>query len=210
MPSLDDRIAQFEKMCREDPDNDMAHFSLGGAYNQAGRFQDAADAYSRCFGLNPGFSKAYQMAGAALMAVQDSDGAARVLLDGYHIAHTKGDLMPKNAIAEMLTTLGVPLPRLEEAGPAVPEGSFICQVTGKPGHEMKRPPFKGPVGAWIAENVSEETFQAWIGQGTKVINELRLDLSNDEHAEVYDQHMREYLGIDDALLAKLTGKPKGP
>jgi Fe-S cluster biosynthesis and repair protein YggX len=110
----------------------------------------------------------------------------------------------------MLGTLGVPLPRLEEAGPAVPEGSFICQVTGKPGHEMKRPPFKGPVGAWIAENVSEETFQAWIGQGTKVINELRLDLSNDEHAEVYDQHMREYLGIDDALLAKLTGKPKGP
>ncbi len=206
MSSLEDRIAQFEKMCREDPDNDMAHFSLGGAYNQAGRFADAADAFAKCYGLNPGFSKAYQMAGAALMANQDTEQAGRVLLDGYHIAATKGDLMPKRAIAEMLEQLGVPVPELEDAGPEIPEGSFLCQVTGKPGHQMRRPPFKGPVGQWIADNVSEETFQGWIRQGTKVINELRLDLSNDEHAEVYDQHMREYLGIDEALHAKLTGR----
>ena len=204
MPSLDDRIAQFEKMCREDPDNDMAHFSLGGAYNQAGRFAEAADAYTKCYELNPGFSKAYQMAGAALMATQNTDQAAKVLLDGYHIAHTKGDLMPKKAIAEMLETLGVEIPQLEDTGPELPEGSFQCQVTGKPGHQMPRPPFKGPVGQWIHDNVSNETFQAWIRQGTKVINELRLDLSNEEDAEVYDQHMREYLGIDDALLAKLN------
>ena len=35
---LDTRIAQFEKMATDDPSNDMAHFSLGGAYQQAGRF----------------------------------------------------------------------------------------------------------------------------------------------------------------------------
>jgi hypothetical protein len=29
-----DRIAQFEKMAREDATNDMAHFSLGNAYLQ--------------------------------------------------------------------------------------------------------------------------------------------------------------------------------
>ncbi len=204
-PSLEDRIAQFEKMCREDPENDMAHFSLAGAYNQAGRFADAAREYTRCFELNPGFSKAYQLAGAALMATQDTEGAKRVLLDGYHVASTKGDLMPKKAIVELLTQLGEPLPQVESAGPAAPAGSFVCQVTGRAGTQMARAPFKGPVGEWIRENVANETFQAWIAQGTKVINELRLDLSRDEDAETYDRHMREYLGIDDALYERLAG-----
>ena len=61
---LDTRIAQFEKMAADDADNDMAHFSLGGAYQQAGRFGDAAESYIRCLKLNPAMSKAYQLAGA--------------------------------------------------------------------------------------------------------------------------------------------------
>jgi hypothetical protein len=156
MSNLDDRIAQFEKMCNEDPSNDMAHFSLGGACNQAGRFADAAKAFSTCFALNPGFSKAYQLAGTALMACQDTEQAKKVLLDGFHVAATKGDLMPKNAIAELLQKLGEPVPEIESEGPAIPEGSFMCQVTGKPGHEMTRPPFKGPVGAWIHERLRRD------------------------------------------------------
>ena len=35
-----------------------------------------------------------------------------------------------------------------------------------------------------------------IGQGTKVINELRLDFSRDRDQEIHDQHMREYLGYE--------------
>ena len=66
---IETRIAQFEKMAHDDPDNDMAHFSLGGAYQQAGRFEEAAESYLRCVELNPGMSKAYQLAGAALIAV---------------------------------------------------------------------------------------------------------------------------------------------
>ena len=67
--------------------------------------------------------------------------------------------------------------------------------------------FKGPVGAWIFDHISQETFDTWIKQGTKVINELRLDLSNDEGSSTYDRHMREYLGIDDELYARLVGDP---
>jgi Fe-S cluster biosynthesis and repair protein YggX len=68
---------------------------------------------------------------------------------------------------------------------------------------LVRPPFRGPIGAWIFENISAQTWEEWIRQGTKVINELRLDLSRDQDAATYDQHMREYLGIDDALVAEL-------
>ena len=50
---------------------------------------------------------------------------------------------------------------------------------------------------WIRDNISAETWHEWIGQGTKVINELRLDFSREEDQAVYDQHMYEFLGIDD-------------
>jgi len=191
------RIAQFENMCQADPTNDMAHFSLGGAYAQSDRHDEAARAYLRCVELNPAFSKAYQLAAASLIKSGDLDRAADTLTRGYTVAAEHGDLMPRNAMAEMLETMGRPVP--EVAGAAVaeaPAGSFLCHKTGRPGTQLPKPPFKGPVGQWIYENISAETWREWIGQGTKVINELRLDLSRDEDAAVYDQHMREFLEID--------------
>ncbi len=201
---IEQRIAQFTKMATDDPENDMAHYSLGGALAQAGRHAEAAESYLRATQLNPSFSKAFQLAGQSLLEAGDKPRAASVLREGYTVAAERGDLMPKKAIGELLESIGEPLPAVQEKAAApIPEGAFICQVTGKPGTAMDRPPFKGPVGAWIGENVSRETWNDWIGQGTKVINELRLDLSRDEDAETYDRHMREYLGIDDALLAKI-------
>ncbi|MBX3364052.1 MAG: Fe(2+)-trafficking protein [Phycisphaeraceae bacterium] len=202
------RIAQFENMCREDPTNDMAHFSLGGALNQAGEYARSAAAFLKAVELNPAFTKAYQMAGAALMAAGDVESAADVLDRGYREAAARGDRMPQKAMGELLTKLGKPLPEVAaaaaEAGHS--EGGFVCSVTGRAGSQMARPPFRGPIGVWIREHVSAETFDAWIRQGTKVINELRLDLSRDQDSIVYDQHMREYLGIDDALYERLTGE----
>jgi Fe-S cluster biosynthesis and repair protein YggX len=87
---------------------------------------------------------------------------------------------------------------------AAVEGNFICRRTGQPGTRLPGPPFKGSVGVWIGENISAETWHNWIGQGTKVINEMRLDFSRDKDQEIYDQHMREYLGIDEEVLASIA------
>lgn len=201
---INQRIAQFENMVQADPENDMAHFSLGSAYNQAGRFADAAESFMRCIERNPTMSKAYQLAGAALIAAGQSDRAAEVLTIGYTAAAKRGDLMPRKAMGDLLEQLGKPIPHVEQSQKQAPTGGFICQRTGRPGTKMARPPFRGPVGEWIAANISQETFDAWIAQGTKVINELRLDLSRDQDSEIYDQHMREYLGIDTDLLERLT------
>ncbi len=205
---LEQRIAQFQNMAEADPDNEMAHFSLGGAMMQAERFAEAAASYTRCVELVPEMSKAYQMAGEALIKAGDADRAAELWEQGYKIAAERGDLMPKRAIAGHLESIGRALPEVENedtsAEQLMASGSFVCQRTGRPGAKMDRPPFRGPVGEWIHENISKETFDEWIGQGTKVINELRLDLSRDEDSEVYDRYMREYLGIDEDLHAKLT------
>lgn len=203
------RIAQFENMAKSDPSNEMAHFSLGKAYADAGRFADAAASYLRCIELAPDMSKAYQMAGEALIRNGESGRATELLMKGYEVAAKKGDLMPRNAMGDLLMSLGKSPPRVTGAAEpaAAPTGSFVCTRTGRPGTRMPSPPFKGPVGAWIQENISAETWRAWIGQGTKVINELRLDLSRDQDSETYDRYMREYLGIDDELLGRLKGDP---
>lgn len=210
------RIAQFENMVRDeaDPNNDMAWFMLGGAYGQAGRHADSARAYMRCVSINAGMSKAYQLAGQAFITAGDKDSAAEVLTQGYKAAAERGDRMPMKAMGELLTSIGRPVPEVagaKTAPAASGGGGFVCTRTGRPGTKMPRPPFRGPVGAWIGEHISKETFDEWIGQGTKVINELRLDLSRDEDEAAYDAHMREYLGIDDELYEKLTGsKPVKP
>ena len=203
---LETRIAQFENMCREDPDNDMAHFSLAGAYAQAGRPADAAASYIRCIELNPAMSKAYQLAGEQLVEAGQTQDAIELITTGYTSATQRGDRMPATAMKAMLEKLGAPVPEVATKQPTaaeLEEGDFLCQRTGKRGHQLPRPPFKGPIGQWIYENISKETWDAWIGQGTKVINELRLDLSQDKDAEMYDQHMYEYLGIDAGMLEEM-------
>jgi len=210
---INERIARFEHMAQADPTNDMAHFSLGGAYAQAERHADAARSFLRCIELNPDMSKAYQLAGAELIRAGDRSEAARVLKEGYTAAARLGDLMPRNAMEKLLKEIGEAPPQLddatkrqgERAAAGVP-GGFVCKRTGRPGTKMSAAPFKGPVGAWIQENISAETFHDWIRQGTKVINELRLDLSREQDEKTYDQHMYEYLGIDEALLRDLREK----
>jgi len=204
MPELEERIAQFEHMAQEDPENEMAHFSLGNAYLQAERYGDAAERFLQCLKINPEMSKAYQLAGQALIDADRREQAVEVLKNGYKIAAKKGDVMPRDAIAASLNNIDEQPPELsdEEKGDAeqlAESGAFICKRTGRPGTQLEEPPFRGEVGQWIYENISAETWQEWIGQGTKVINELRLDLSREDHQDIYDQHMREFLGIDELM-----------
>ena len=211
MSELEERIGRFEKMAQADPDNDMAHFSLGNALLQAGRFAEAASSLQRCLELNPDMSKAYQLAGEAMIKAGWTDRAVQTLNAGYQVAAGKGELMPKNAIAQLLTSIGRRPPELAaetqaQAKQAAEGGGFLCKRTGRPGTQLPDPPFRGPVGRWIHENISAQTWQAWLGQGTKIINELRLDLSRETDQKVYDEHMCEYLGIDAELLKQLTAE----
>jgi Fe-S cluster biosynthesis and repair protein YggX len=186
----------------------MAHFSLGNAYSQAGRAAEAAQSFENCIAINPGMSKAYQLAGQAMIQAGWADKAVATLNKGFQVAAGKGDRMPQQAIAELLRSVGREPPELSSDAKKQPGSGveFICRRTGRPGTKLPKPPFRGPVGRWIGDNISAETWNAWIGQGTKVINELRLDFSRDQDQDLYDQHMYEYLGIDKDLLAELTKK----
>ena len=204
-----DRIAQFEKMAAADPSNEMAHFSLGNAYLQTGRFAEAAQSLERCIAINADMSKAYQLAGEAMIKAGWEDKAVAMLEKGFAVAAGKGDRLPQQAMGKLLESIGRKAPLMAEEAETAERlreaGAFVCRRTGRPGTKMSSPPLRGPVGSWIAENISQETWRQWIGQGTKVINELRLDFTRDRDQEMYEQHMREYLGIDEEVLREIAG-----
>lgn len=209
--STPERIAQFEKMTAADPTNEMAHFSLGNAYLQSGRHAEAACSLERVIELSPGMSKAYQLCGQAMIGAGWADKSVDILNRGYATAAERGDRMVEQAIAQLLVSIGRTPPTVTRTVDAAADalrssGTFVCRRTGRPGTKMTSPPMRGPIGDWIFESISAETWKEWIGQGTKVINEMRLDFSRDRDQEIYDQQMREYLGIDDELIATLPVK----
>jgi Fe-S cluster biosynthesis and repair protein YggX len=193
-----DRIARFKTLTEADPTNELGFFSLGRAYMDNGEPQLAVPALQRVIALNAGFSKAYALLGTAQHLAGDDKDAIETLTAGYRIANDRGDLMPRNDMAALLKELGAPLPETQ-AQALTPEdaaaGRIRCTHCGRVSAKMAQPPFGGELGAKIQAAVCAPCFAEWVAQGTKVINELRLNLTEKPAQDVYDQHMREFLNL---------------
>jgi Fe-S cluster biosynthesis and repair protein YggX len=193
-----DRINRFKALTEADPTNELGFFSLGRAYLDGGQAAEAIPPLQRVLALNSSFSKAYALLGQAQRATGDTAGAVHTLTQGYRIAHEKGDLMPRNDMAMQLKEIGAPVPEIKaevltEADAAT--GKIKCSRCGRIAPKMPERPFSGDLGDQIHNAVCGPCFREWIGQGTKVINELRLNLTEKAAQDVYDQHMKEYLNI---------------
>ncbi len=204
------RIEQFQRLIADDPNNDMAYFSLGNAFLASDRYDEAADTFEQCAKINEAMTKAYQLAGDAYIKAGKVDLAKVILTKGYIEAATRGDMLPKKAIAELLESINAELPSVEDTksqASAKPAGDFKCTKSGEMGTKLAHAPFRNAMGLWIQENISNETFTEWIHLGTKIINELRLDLSRDDHGAVYEYAMRIFLGFNDELYQRHMGTP---
>jgi len=195
----EDRIAQLKKSVDQDPNDEMAQFSLGSALLDAGRAADAGPCFQRVLAVNAQNSKAYELLGRAQVATGHQDLAIQTLTNGYRVAHRKGDLMPLKAMAALLTELGAPVPDLSEkknSAVGAADAGFTCRRCGGHGPKLKERPFKGPLGETILATVCQGCWTEWVGMGTKVINELRLPMYDPAAQEQYDKYMKEFLMID--------------
>ncbi|MHC4064774.1 MAG: Fe(2+)-trafficking protein [Planctomycetota bacterium] len=193
------RIQQFSKMVESDPDNELGHFSLGKALAEAGRFAEAQAPLQRVLQLNQDYSRAYQDLAAVQLKLEQREAAVATLRKGIVVADGRGDLMPRDAMARMLTDLGETAPTLAAApaAHAVAAGAdFNCARCGRPAERMEKAPFKGELGERVHNHVCEPCWREWIGVGTKVINEMGLVLANPQAQQVYDEHMVEFLQLD--------------
>jgi Fe-S cluster biosynthesis and repair protein YggX len=191
------RIEQFRKMAADDPNNEIGHFSLGRALLESGDAAEAAKSFQRVIALNPNISKAYQLLADAQLKQDQKDLAIETLKTGAHVASRRGDLMPKGEMLRKLSEFGIEMPELapKQAAQPVGEGQVQCHRCGQVKPRMAHAPFSNAQGKLIYEKICADCWREWIGMGTKVINELRLPLSDPQAQKVFDQHMMEFLNL---------------
>ncbi len=202
----DERIEQFRKMAKANPDDDLAHFALGQALHDAGRHAEAAIVLKHVLKLNDGYSKAYALLGTSLESTGDPDGAVETWLAGHPRAQQRGDLSVALELERLLRARGVEPPR-SEALPAAPaddrepgEDEVRDRRTGRIGPRLKFNPFGDAVGDYIVAHISQESWDAWMEMSIKVVNELRLDLGDPEGQAAWDAHMRDFLNLPAELF----------
>ncbi len=208
----DERIEQFRKMAKANPDDDLAHYALGQALLDAGRHAEAMPVLRHVLKLNAGYSRAYVLLGQAQEARDDIDGAIETYQKGYGAAMARGDLMPATEMKGLLADLGAApsadalLGALQgqdddpDAGREPGPDEVRCVRTNRIGQRMTFDPFGDEIGAYIQDHVSQSSWEDWMEMSIKVINELRLDLGDPEGQRVYDEHMRDFLNLPGTLF----------
>ena len=191
------RIEQFRKMATDDPGNALGHFSLGRELLSAGMAAEAVPSFERVLEIDANLSRAHQLLASALLKLGRRDEAVSRLTEGVKVAASRGDVMPRNEMARMLSDLGAPVP---ETGPArqavdVGEGQVQCKRCGRVAARLPRQPMRNDFGKEIYENICADCWREAIGFGTKVINELRLPMNDPQASKLWDQHVKEFLNL---------------
>jgi Fe-S cluster biosynthesis and repair protein YggX len=202
MNPLQERIAQYRKMATE-ADDEIGHFRLGQLLKEDGQFEEAVKSFRRTLELSPEFSKVFQLLGASLIKLGRRDDAVKVLRDGFAVADQRGDNIPRDEMAKLLVQLGEPAPVSQKAAKPTQPGmgdGFHCNRPGCPegshARQLPKPPMSDEMGKSIYENVCAHCWEYWLRDlSIKVINEMRLDLSTEQGCQIYDQIMRETLGL---------------
>lgn len=203
MSQLQERIAQFRKMAGDDPENELGHFRLGQLLMEGGQLDEAVQSFRRTLDLSPQFAKVFQLLGNCLIQLNKRDEAVKVLKEGYVIADEHGHNLPRDEMAKMLTALGEGVPESKKASPAAAggPGGFRCQrpgcIAGGHARQLPRPPINDDIGQRIYDSICMDCWHEWLrNYSVKVINELRLDLSREDHQASYDEYMRGFFGLE--------------
>ena len=72
-----------------------------------------------------------------------------------------------------------------------------CVKFGKELPGLEEPPWEGELGKRIYENVSQEAWKLWFEHLKMIINEYRLNLMTAQGNAIYDQHLKEFLGLEE-------------
>ena len=67
-----------------------------------------------------------------------------------------------------------------------------CVVLGAESEGLERPPYPGPLGQRIYENVSRAGWQRWLGHQTMLINEYRLAVVDPKARKFLEDQMEQF------------------
>lgn len=75
-----------------------------------------------------------------------------------------------------------------------------CNKFGKELLGLEKPPFPGPLGERIFENISQDAWNLWRGQKTLIINHYGLSLGDPQSREMLRQQMEEFFFGESAQM----------
>ena len=67
-----------------------------------------------------------------------------------------------------------------------------CVKLGREAEGLDRPPYPGPLGQRIFENVSKQAWQEWVAHQTRLINEYKLALADPNARKFLADEMEKY------------------
>ncbi len=65
---------------------------------------------------------------------------------------------------------------------------------------LEKPPFKGPLGQRLFENVSAQAWKVWLEHSKMLINEYRLDLTSENGQRIWMSECEKYFFGDGSQL----------
>ncbi|MBX3182558.1 MAG: oxidative damage protection protein [Polyangiaceae bacterium] len=75
-----------------------------------------------------------------------------------------------------------------------------CVKLGREAEGLDRPPFKGPLGQQVFEQVSKEAWRQWLEHSKILINEYRLDLTSEHGQKVWMTELEKFFWGDGSTL----------
>jgi len=100
------KIEPLKKLLAMDPNDDMAWFGLGKAYQGDGNFQDAIAALERCIAVKPTYSAAYFALAESLQKLGRFDRCRQICDQGIEASTKNGDAMVTKNLRAMKQSLG--------------------------------------------------------------------------------------------------------
>jgi len=71
-----------------------------------------------------------------------------------------------------------------------------CKKLGMLAPALPNPPFPGKLGEKIQKEISQPAWDSWLIEQTKIINELRLDVTTADNQNLLENKMLEFLFIE--------------
>lgn len=104
--SNDSPIERWRQLLAQYPDHELARFSLGKAYFDAGEFQLAGEQFERAVARKADWMAAQILLGRCQMRLGQREAAAATLKHAHHLAQVQNHQGPLAETAELLRELG--------------------------------------------------------------------------------------------------------
>ena len=88
--------------------------------------------------------------------------------------------------------------------------TVMCSKLGREAPGLSAPPFSGPLGEKIFERVSMQAWQSWQeDMMIKIINEYRLDMTNDNDYQKLLDQMSAFLNLQQGEVLEVENAERG-